>query len=356
MKESKSRVKMSPLQCKGMLTLMLLLAFESVSVSNAAKMWSMNAKSEDTNNFQKQKGFFKSSATVHEECLLTGDSSSCPSAPPTLSAGARGVLGGLSKRIPMLQKNAKDCCKECLRCDLSRCTSLPRGGHAHGAAEKIVESVSKGAAPYGIPLNGWKVIFQAILTTINVLCWLIPLKSKKISENKLGLSLANAFSGGVFLSLAFGHLIPECVHGFEGYNEVTPYLLVLSGYLLIFFVEKVAFDAHDILHEMEHAGDHKASKNGEVAEATGTTGRSALILLGALAVHSILEMTALGLADSFGDCSLLTLSIALHQVSLNLLLLKLGSCCLSIRVVQCTSTSQAKHNATLLFEHSPPNR
>ena len=36
---------------------------------------------------------------------------------------------------------------------------------------------------------------------------------------------------------------------------------------------------------------------------------------GALAVHSILEMMALGLADSFGDCALLTLSIALHQVS-----------------------------------------
>lgn len=98
--------------------------------------------------------------------------------------------------------------------------------------EQLVEGTvddSIAVLPYGIPLNGWKVIFQAFLTTLNVLCWLIPLRSKKISENKLALSLANAFSGGVFLSLAFGHLIPECVHGFGGYNEVTPYLLVLSG-------------------------------------------------------------------------------------------------------------------------------
>ena len=43
-------------------------------------------------------------------------------------------------------------------------------------------------------------------------------------------------------------------------------------------------------------------------------GKSAVILLGALAVHSILEMTALGLADTFGDSALLSLSIALHQV------------------------------------------
>merc|ERR1711957_534371 len=40
-------------------------------------------------------------------------------------------------------------------------------------------------------------------------------------------------------------------------------------------------------------------------------GRSAIILLGALAVHSILEMTALGLADTFADSALLSLSIAL---------------------------------------------
>merc|ERR1712238_472995 len=110
-------------------------------------------------------------------------------------------------------------------------------------------------------------------TAMNVLCWLIPLRSKKISENKLALSLANAFSGGVFLSLAFGHLIPECVHGFStalasnsgslsaaatNLNEAAPYMLVLSGYLLIFFVEKVAFDAHGALHAMEHAQDHQS--------------------------------------------------------------------------------------------------
>jgi solute carrier family 39 (zinc transporter), member 1/2/3 len=178
--------------------------------------------------------------------------------------------------------------------------------------------------PHNIPLNGWKVIFQAFLTTLNVVCWLVPLQSKKISDNKLALSLANAFSGGVFLSLAFGHLIPECVHGFEGmnYNEVTPYLLVLSGYLLIFFVEKVAFDAHEILHEMEHAQVHHKAKVGEngctsttnTSNNGATSGRSALILLGALAVHSILEMAALGLAGSFSDSAILTLSIALHQV------------------------------------------
>jgi zinc transporter 1/2/3 len=226
---------------------------------------------------------------------------------------------------------------ECAKCtnppDVAQnCNNIPRGGHsvvAPAPRDLLADAAANTAAafveltPYGIPLTGWKVIFQIILTAINVFCWLVPLRSKKMSENKFALSLANAFSGGVFLSLAFGHLIPECIHGFEGFNEVTPYMLVLGGYLLIFFFEKVAFDAHDILHEMEHSyekangasnkNDH--SVDGEKAVGPHSSGRSAQILLGALAIHSILEMMALGLADSFGDCALLTLSIALHQVN-----------------------------------------
>ena len=167
-----------------------------------------------------------------------------------------------------------------------------------------------------------------------------------MTENKLAMGLANAFSGGVFLSLAFGHLIPECVHGFQGMNEALPYMIVLGGYLLIFFVEKVAFDAHGLMHDCGNGATHhtqggeskevvevdvkgNVNANGEVSmnsngEVAHNTGRSAVILLGALAVHSILEMTALGLARSFGDSALLSVSIALHQVSLVVLSLNLG--------------------------------
>lgn len=107
-------------------------------------------------------------------------------------------------------------------------------------------------------------------------------------------------------------------------------MIVLGGYLLIFFVEKVAFDAHEIMHEME-SGSRDHSHNANVADrqnngalqrqSSSGTGRGAVILLGALAVHSILEMTALGLADTFGDSALLTLSIALHQPAESIALL-----------------------------------
>ena len=205
----------------------------------------------------------------------------------------------------------------------SNLNNVPRGGGGMMGEASMVTTVSS-ATPYGLHLNIWKIIFQIILTTINVACWYIPLQSKQITDNKLALSLANAFSGGVFLSLAFGHLIPECVHGFHDaaavaagtaeavvMNDALPYMIVLSGYLLIFFVEKVAFDADVIKRDME--GGKVGEEDLLSSSSMGFKIPSAVILLSALAVHSILEMTALGLADTFGDSALLTLSIALHQ-------------------------------------------
>jgi len=321
------RRTISPLQRKGFSLLSLILIAESVAVSNAVKLSSNTqswidgpgkSKARHLFHFKKESSDFAES----QECLADNPRG-CPAT--TNKGSFPGKLLSFAKLFNPRgrSRSVDDCCSACSSCMepsrfLKEC-QIPRGGHLH--AETVAEAIATeaGVTPYGLPLHLWKIIFQAILTTINVACWLIPLRSKKISDNKLGLSLANAFSGGVFLSLAFGHLIPECVHGFKDFQEAVPYMLVLGGYLLIFFVEKVAFDAHDILHEMEHGGGHshgKAEKmgNGDGDTPTGT-GRSAVILLGALAVHSVLEMMALGLADTFGDCALLTMSIALHQVS-----------------------------------------
>jgi len=371
----------------------LILSQCAVSTTDAVTLWH-NQKDNFKDYYQRK--FYGSSGMFGDTTAASGDSplnvrggdtaSSCDSTSATSSITATKRqkqhrsprFSILSKRQPIIPI---DCCTDCSTCmsisslETYNChdalSSIPRGGHLHHThdgsssatsaanvlADTLLDNTSPNAAselintatPYGIPLNIWKIIFQAMLTTINVVCWLLPLKSKKISENKLGLSIANAFSGGVFLSLAFGHLIPECVEGFHGVkssssgtvgssilsNEALPYMIVLSGYLLIFFVEKVAFDAHDIMHEMESGGNSshdshtnkKEKKNGAplpsltTKESSGFTGSSAVILLGALGVHSILEMTALGLADTFGDSALLSLSIALHQPAESIALL-----------------------------------
>lgn len=314
--------RLSPLHTKGALTLTLFLLAESVTFSNAVSFWSKFQKIDDSFFRQEQKKQSASFARkASDECVaVTPLSKNNP-----FNLFSRTRFSTLRAGIVQWNDDTEYCCRECTGCmeSAESIAKLCRGGHLQTAA------AAAALTPYNVPLNMWKILFQVFLTALNVACWLIPLKSKRISENKLGLSLANAFSGGVFLSLAFGHLIPECLHGFDStYNEAAPFLFVLGGYLLIFFVEKVAFDAHDILHEMEHAGEHshRDGHQGKTADANGvsttaSSGRSAVILLGALAVHSVLEMMALGLADSFGDCALLTLSISLHQPAESIALL-----------------------------------
>uniref|UniRef100_A0A7S1BL01 Uncharacterized protein n=1 Tax=Corethron hystrix TaxID=216773 RepID=A0A7S1BL01_9STRA len=238
------------------------------------------------------------------------------------SASASAVSSASSRRSCAPDDRSKTC----------RAALTSRGGNL--PVDPPVPSL-----PLGLPLYLWKILFQVCLTSINVIFWLLPLRSPSFGSNALALSVANAFSGGVFLSLAFGHLIPECAVAFrEGgvKDEALPHLAVLGGYLFIFFVEKVAFDAHGLLEEMQEndtptpKGKGSGLKRTEESESSSAnasstkssnSSRSAVILLGALAVHSVLEMMALGLSDSFADAALLSLSIALHQPAESIALL-----------------------------------
>lgn len=241
------------------------------------------------------------------------------------------------------------------------------GGHYAGAADAGGGSLTT----LGMSLPFFKIFLQLLLTGLNVACWLVPMKIKKFRENQELISLANAFSGGVFLSLAFGHMIPHSLEGFEaaGYAHNVPFFVVLTGYLMIFFIEKIAFDTHALIdhHGHTHGDDAAAaptaapapvhavtngarSNGGKMiltahgghggkvpvtAAATTVTsiitppsspapqasGRSAVILLLALAVHSIFETMALGLSDTPLSAGLLALSIALHQPAESIALL-----------------------------------
>lgn len=381
-----------PLHRKGLLIVSLIILAESITLSNAvsySSYWSnyqsrsnsnQNARDRfETNKEKTRFGDFESSdfcrqqATAIQECATrdAGGESTIKTVAQTEAQNqplhqqqqrqqqSSNILPPPSRLYPRNRrtrtctKNMYDCCNQtCPSCFLLNV----RGGGGQNlfgaAAASASETISNSAdsfaipgsstfvpTPFDLPLNLWKVIFQIFLTALNVMCWLIPLRAKKLEENELVLSLANAFSGGVFLSLAFGHLIPECIHGFEGYNESLPFMIVLGGYLLIFFVEKVAFDAHGLMNDgtseaTPNAGQKTAAVGKKGAEAAVAedkavsaaagglnTGRSAVILLGALAVHSILEMTALGLANTFGDTALLSVSIALHQPAESIALL-----------------------------------
>jgi zinc transporter ZupT len=87
------------------------------------------------------------------------------------------------------------------------------------------------------------------------------------------LGIANAFSGGVFLAIAFMHIMPEVASGYAEYMEhdeheeswlrhgddeddyfPLPFALAFGGYAFILLIDKVIFDTHSLVGE--HHGGH----------------------------------------------------------------------------------------------------
>ena len=114
-----------------------------------------------------------------------------------------------------------------------------------------------------------KIIFIFVSLVEAVVMGLIPVYSKRFSESPKILGIANAFSGGVFLSIALMHIMPEQAATWVEIQEdpdsgITtkfplPFFLMVSGYTLILVIDKVLFDTHVIL---EDGHGHKENEPG----------------------------------------------------------------------------------------------
>ena len=150
--------------------------------------------------------------------------------------------------------------------------------------------------------------------------------------------------------LAFSHLIPHALHTLEAAN-INPLITlqaVIGGYLLMFAVEKLLFDSHSIMHSVmddsspirrpsiignnstneaqmaqssfesnyTDVSEEKRSRSGSVISQ-----HSAIVLLLAMAVHSLFETIALGMAPDSTSALIMATSVALHQPAESLALL-----------------------------------
>jgi zinc transporter ZupT len=95
------------------------------------------------------------------------------------------------------------------------------------------------------------VFLEAFLTG------LIPTWSKTCRESPKILGIANSFAAGVFLAIAFVHILPEEAGNWAELHPDAenlfplPYFLMFCGYTLILIIDKVMFDTH-ALFEHEH--------------------------------------------------------------------------------------------------------
>ena len=197
-----------------------------------------------------------------------------------------------------------------------RSRSSPRGnskGITKDAEKDKADEGSSNSKPYfaKLSLSSTKMISQLALSCINIICWYVPLSQahEDISQNKTSLSLASCFSGGIFLCLALTHFLPHAVVELEDAksDKALAYLASLVGYLLVLFIDKVAFsDTQALMHGTNDASGGQSS---------------AIVLLVAMGVHSLLETMALGMAKDSTSALMMAASIGLHQPAETLALL-----------------------------------
>ena len=134
-----------------------------------------------------------------------------------------------------------------------------------------------------------KIGYVFVILLINF-TGMLPIRWKLFRANPTFLSILNSFAGGVFLAMAFVHILPESVETYvnymykhKGFNEVfsdrrrldsagnstdcgttesegpeyphlfpVPYVLFLSGYGLVLFVDRIAKGGAS--HSHNHGG------------------------------------------------------------------------------------------------------
>ena len=126
-----------------------------------------------------------------------------------------------------------------------------------------------------------KIAFIPIIFCVALGFGILPAKIKSCGRNPKFMSMANSFSGGLFLAIALVHILPDVVKDWAEYNEPKPappeilrrsftslkeeeeesepfplpFILVFCGYTFILLVDKVMFDSH-ALFDHGHGDGH----------------------------------------------------------------------------------------------------
>ena len=150
-------------------------------------------------------------------------------------------------------------------------------------------------------LFAFKGLIAAIIALVTVITGLASLRF--IHRHQHLLSLGDAFADGIFLGAAVFHLFPDAIESFPaGFSTLTSYLLaillVISGFFLLFVLERTIIHREKERHELTNEYICKAS---------------AWMLIGILSVHAFIAGAALGISETMRTVSILLIAILAHK-------------------------------------------
>lgn len=121
-----------------------------------------------------------------------------------------------------------------------------------------LEELAAKAYSDAIFARNFKIIFSVVMF-LEVFLGLIPAKCEACRKSVYPLSFLNCFSAGIFLSIAFVHILPDTTGEYmewaaeEGYDEAFPLptFMAMVGYVLILLIDKVIAHSFKVEDEQE---------------------------------------------------------------------------------------------------------
>lgn len=160
----------------------------------------------------------------------------------------------------------------------------------------------------------------AILTS-SVVMGFLPLALKKVAPalKKRLLSFGNCFAGGVFFAIGFLHLLAESgdlLHETLDPSFPLSYILSITGFVVVFFVEKVLLAGHHhgpssytSMDDNDKYGTFEENVHNHMSE----QGMFAYILTFVLSIHSLISGVALGMDSNLTTLLSLFIAIISHK-------------------------------------------
>eukprot|EP00937_MAST-01D_sp_MAST-1D-sp2_P006645 g6645.t1 len=198
----------------------------------------------------------------------------------------------------------------------------------------------------GASLGALKIFYGVVMFVVAMLCGMLPWRVR--SSGARMLSLANAFSGGVFLGAAFLHLLAEAAKApyFQAWSFPMVHFLCIVGFLLVFGAEQFV-EAHclrdlgrDQLEReresdarytalIDPAGARAEEEPRSPSREKGGTNLQGLVLVVALSFHAIFDGLAVGATTTPTSVHAVATAVLLHKpiaaFALGSLLISTGS-------------------------------
>jgi zinc transporter 1/2/3 len=105
-----------------------------------------------------------------------------------------------------------------------------------------------------------KIGFIIFIFFLTIGSGIMPLKLQAFKNSTTSIGLANAFSGGLFLSIALFHVLPDIgmryveMMNLNGIEAPFPYILMFVGYTIVLTVDRVVFDSHALFDDHGEGG------------------------------------------------------------------------------------------------------